>query len=193
MEASEVSITLSGFFAALDQHTGHVPVEKLIGLLRELSIAVADVRDFVRFDDDQYQRNLMRTGPAYEALLLCWKYGQRSPIHDHRRSNCGVLVVKGTATETLFEHNEIGGNSAARSITIVRRITRTLKEGSVCGSNDMDTHQISNVQPDGEELVSMHIYSPPLVEMGVYSLTDNSVKLIRNPVHRVTSFPIPTR
>ncbi len=98
MEASEVSITLSGFFAALDQHTGQVPLEKLIGLLKELSIAVADVRDFVRFDDDQYQRNLIRTGPAYEALLICWKNGQRSPIHDHRGSICGVLVVKGTSS-----------------------------------------------------------------------------------------------
>ncbi len=180
-----MSITLSEFFGALDQHTGQVPLEKLIGLLRELSIAVADVRDFVRFDDDQYQRNLMRTGPAYEALLLCWKNGQRSPIHDHHGSSCGVIIIRGTATETRFDRDQRGWIHAS--------MTRELVEGSVCGSFDRDTHQISNLQPDGGELVTMHIYSPPLVEMGVYSLTDNSVKLIRNPVHRVTSFPIPTR
>ncbi len=188
-----MTISLSKFFAELDRQEGQLSLDELTTRMRRLSIGLSDVSDYVRFSNDGYQRNLMRIGPAYEALILCWRNGQRSPIHDHRGSNCGVLVVKGTATETLFEHNEIGGNSAARSITIVRGITRTLKEGSVCGSNDMDTHQISNVQPDGGELISMHIYSPPLVEMGVYSLTDNSVKLIRNPVHRVTSFPIPTR
>ena len=35
--------------------------------------------------------------------MLCWKNGQRSPIHDHTGSSCGVRVLRGTLTETLFE------------------------------------------------------------------------------------------
>ena len=33
---------------------------------------------------------------------LCWRNGQRSPIHNHRGSNCGVKVLRGVATETTF-------------------------------------------------------------------------------------------
>ena len=181
-----MTISLSNFFAELDRQEGQLSLDELTTRMRRLSIGLNDVSGYVRFSNDGYQRNLMRIGAAYEALILCWRNGQRSPIHDHRGSNCGVLVVKGTATETLFEHNEIGGNSAARSITIVRGITRTLKEGSVCGSNDMDTHQISNVQPNGEELVTMHIYSPRLGAVGVYSLAENTVELVRSPICSLT-------
>ncbi len=33
-------------------------------------------------------------------------------------------------------------------------------------------HQISNLQAGAADLVTLHIYSPPLVRMGTYSLTD---------------------
>ena len=85
-----------------------------------------------------------------------------------------MLVVEGTATETAFARNEKGWIYATGSS---ERPT-----GGVCGSNDMDTHQISNLQPDGGDLITMHVYSPPLGEVGTYSLADNTVDVIVNPV-----------
>jgi cysteine dioxygenase len=35
---------------------------------------------------------------------MCWKNGQRSPIHDHAASNSAVRVLRGPATETAFEY-----------------------------------------------------------------------------------------
>src|SRR5205807_7632445 len=39
---------------------------------------------------------------ALPIWVLCWRNGQRSPIHDHRGSSCGVRVLRGTMTETQF-------------------------------------------------------------------------------------------
>jgi cysteine dioxygenase len=44
--------------------------------------------------------------------------------------------------------------------------------GSVCASEDDNLHQISNLQDGDADLVTLHIYSPPLLHMGTYSITD---------------------
>jgi DMSO/TMAO reductase YedYZ molybdopterin-dependent catalytic subunit len=44
--------------------------------------------------------------------------------------------------------------------------------GSYVLSQDSDLHQISNLQAGDADLVTLHIYSPPLLRMGTYSLMD---------------------
>ncbi len=102
------AMTLQQLVTRLDELGERIPLDRLTALLGELHIAVDDVRDYVVFGPDGYQRNLVQRGRGYEALLLCWKNGQCSAIHDHRGSGCGVLVVQGTATETVFERNQRG-------------------------------------------------------------------------------------
>lgn len=160
-------MTLDELFAELDQHHDRVPLRELDRLMRAVRIDASEVEPFVRFGPDTYRRNLMRAGPGYHALILCWKNGQRSPIHDHRGSSCGVKVIRGTATETIFERTPAGHIYAVES--------RKLAEGYCCGSQDEDIHQISAIEPDGSDLVTLHIYSPPLLVMGTYSLTSTRV------------------
>ena len=35
---------------------------------------------------------------------------------------------------------------------------------------DDDIHQVSNLQADNADLITLHIYTPPLLRMGVYSI-----------------------
>lgn len=160
-------MTLDQFFTELDQHDSRVPLKMLDQRLREVQIDFADIQQFVHFGEASYRRNLMRAGPAYHALVLCWRNGQRSPIHDHRGSSCGVRVMKGTATETVFERTTAGHVYATKS--------RNLEAGYCCGTQDEDIHQLSNIAPDGGDLVTLHIYSPPLLVMGTYSLTSTKI------------------
>lgn len=169
-----MTCTLDQFFGALDEYDDRVPLDELQRMLRDLEVDRDELRPFAVFDDEGYRRNLVHRGPACEVLLLCWRNGQRSKIHDHRGSSCAVRVLRGTATETVFERNEKGW--------IYPTATFHHVEGGVCASNDMDTHQISNLQPHGEDLVTMHVYSPPLAEVGNYSLTDNTVETVVNRV-----------
>jgi cysteine dioxygenase len=125
-----------------------------------------DVADFIRFSDRQYARNLVRAGPWYYLLVLCWKNGQRSPIHDHAGSSCAVRVLRGTLTETAFDFAPNGA--------VVATGSRALAAGGVCGSRDDNMHQVSNLQAGGADLVTLHVYSPPLRFMNTYSITDDT-------------------
>ena len=55
--------------------------------------------------------------------------------------------------------------------------------GSVCATEDRDIHQVSNLMEDGADLVTLHVYSPPLLNMGTYTLFDSTVKSFFDPVH----------
>ena len=173
-----MSTTLSNLLSQFDRHPESIPLDELVAGLTESNLCLDDVQEFVSFSDECYQRHLIHVGPGYQALILCWHSGQRSPIHDHHGSGCGVLVLAGVLSETVFERNSTG--------LIFPTRTSELVEGHVCGSFDSDIHQVSNLQPAGQDLVTLHIYSPPLLMMGTYSLTDDRVGEYVPPVHEFT-------
>jgi cysteine dioxygenase len=158
--------TLSSLIRFLDELSHRAPLEELTRRLARLQDDCTELTPFLRFSDRGYTRNLVRAGPWYHLLVLCWKNGQRSPIHDHTGSSCGVRVLRGVMTETLFE---FAANSHIKAVC-----SRDLPAGGVCGSQDDDIHQVSNLQPGTADLVTLHVYSPPLLWMGTYSLTDLS-------------------
>jgi cysteine dioxygenase len=151
----------------LDGLTQRAPLGTLERLLGELSITVDDVAEYARFNEHNYTRNLVRGGEWYHLLVMCWRSGQRSPIHNHAQSTCGLKVLTGVATETKFEPTASGLLKAVSS--------RDLTAGHVCASQDADVHQVSNLQAPGRDLVTLHIYSPPLLKMKTFSITDARV------------------
>lgn len=165
---------LKDFLHEMDRHAGRIPLDELTARLEQMDLSFEDIASCARFGADSYQRNLLHSGPAYSALVLCWRSGQRSPIHDHRGSSCGVRVIRGCATETFFDRSAHGHILATGS--------RELHEGGVCGSQDDDIHQVSNLMAPGQDLITLHVYSPPLLVMGLYSLTDTAVREFRDPV-----------
>ncbi|HMP79335.1 MAG TPA: cysteine dioxygenase family protein, partial [Pirellulaceae bacterium] len=168
-------MNLEQFFNKLDRLGEHIPLMSLKEMLKELTVADHEIAEFGSFHTDRYQRNRLRRSDHYEALFLCFEAGQRTPIHDHAGSACGVKVLMGVGTETVFARTEDGWLYATGS--------RQLPTGGVVGSNDMDTHQLSNLQPHGGRLVTLHIYSPPLGEVGNYSLDDNGAIHVRATVN----------
>jgi cysteine dioxygenase len=156
--------SLESLWRYMDRLQDRAPVSELTSRLAELDIDCDDVAEFVRFSDRHYMRNLMRSGRWFYALILCWKNGQRSPIHNHAGSSCGVRVLRGTATETFFDFAPNGAVKATFS--------RDCPPGTILASADTDIHQVSNLQAGDADLVTLHIYSPPLLFMETYSLTD---------------------
>jgi cysteine dioxygenase len=169
-----MEISLNELLAQLDQLDRPPSIEDLVSRMECLSIDFADIEHAAHFADSHYQRNLLHNGAHYHALILCWKNGQRSPIHDHRGSACGVRIIEGVATETIFERMPSGYIRAERS--------RELFEGQVCGSFDADIHQISNIQPGNARLITLHVYSPPLINMRTYRIEDNRVSEYMDPI-----------
>ena len=75
----------------------------------------------------------------------------------------------------LFEH--------ADNEMVVPVSSRQLDEGSICVSQDSDIHQMSNLQADDADLVTLHIYSPALLSMNAYSLVDATVSRFFDPIN----------
>lgn len=174
MSSLPVPPKLRPLVAYLDGLTQRAPIEKLQELLAASHATIDDVRDFVRFDPTHYQRNLVALGPWYEILVICWRSGQRSPIHNHAASTCGLKVLSGVCSETLFAHSPCG--------QVVALSTSEKHAGDVCASEDDDTHQVSNLQAPGADLVTLHIYSPPLRKMKQFSITSAVAEDWRPPV-----------
>ena len=137
-----------------------IPADALRAALGGLRLDRGDVADSVAFGDDAYRRNVLRRSPGYEALLLCWHCGQCSPIHDHRGSTCAVLVVEGVATETRYEADPGGRLTPGRACR--------MGAGTLTVSSDADIHRFGNPGPGDSDLITLHVYSPPLSAMRTY-------------------------
>src|SRR5437660_38261 len=101
-------------------------LQDLRSALTNVNVTLDDVRPHVKFGDRSYRRNLVHAGPWHHLLVLCWRNGQRSPIHDHRGSCCAVRVLAGTMTETVF--------SRAPNGLIQADLSRQLGPGAIVGS-----------------------------------------------------------
>jgi len=151
---------LAKLIAFLDSITGRVDLARLSTLLGELNLTRADLEPACLFGTRGYKRNTIASSPHYELLALCWRSGHCTPIHDHRGVSCAFRVVHGTGTEIRFQMTPAG--------MICPIATNAMTPGYVCAATDEDIHQVANFQPPGEDLVTLHIYSPPIAHMHTY-------------------------
>lgn len=171
-------MNLETFLDRLDAADGPLELVPLQALLRQLDCDDSSFADAWSFSTDSYQRNLLRRNRHYEAILLCFEAGQRTPIHDHLGSACGVRVISGVASETAFQKTADGWMFATGNCD--------LPAGGVVGSVDTDVHQLSNLQENGARLATLHIYSPPLQQVGNYDIVSNRVTMV-SPVVQTSS------
>lgn len=173
---SAIASSVDGnLFHLLSSYTDQVPLDVLRDWIEVADFSRTELQRYVHFSAERYQRNLVFNGPAFQALVLCWRNGQRSPIHDHVGSNCAVKVIEGVATETIFEQAPNGMIYATGS--------RLLQQGLITVTSDSDIHQISNLQSGGADLITLHVYSPPLLVMNSYSLVDAKVTRFLDPIN----------
>lgn len=131
-------------------------------LLNQLDITRDDLAEYIRFNDNgsrRYARNPITTSGWYELLVICWAPGQSSLIHDHAGSACAFRVIQGTGSETTYLRTP-GGKVRPVSAEI-------LSPGDVCASKDADIHRVAN-DTEGEDLITLHLYAPPLAVMNTY-------------------------
>ena len=142
-------------------------LEQIKEWFSQLVIRQRDYDRFCVFDERHYARNLIARSPFAELLLLCWRAGQRTPIHDHGGSVGVVMVYEGLLTETLFDQMPEGH---------VRPFnTFKWSAGGITGADVPDIHQLLNLQGEGKNLVTLHCYAPPLAEMNKYSPRSSAV------------------
>jgi cysteine dioxygenase len=127
-----------------------------------------DYESYRAFTKRKYARNLIARSPYAELLMLCWRSGQRTPIHDHGGSIGVILLVEGLLTETMYERMPEG---CVRPYN-----TYKWSPGAITGAGVPDIHQLLNLQPEGRDMVTLHCYAPPLSVLNTFSPRSSRVR-----------------
>ncbi|MBN8645477.1 MAG: cysteine dioxygenase family protein [Planctomycetes bacterium] len=145
-------------FKALDSYNGFIDVKDLEREVAKIRMTTEHLGDAIAIDTGAYVRTLVRETEFYDALVMAWLPGQRSPIHDHAGSACTVRIVSGTARETRYRLRGDG--------LVSRESTITYLPGQVVSSVDRDIHDLGNAASCPatmkDILVTLHVYSPKL-------------------------------
>ena len=92
-------------------------------------------------------------------LALCWRPGQHTKIHDHDGALNVIRVYSGELTSRLYSR---GGETGARL-----RGEELLPPDRLTYVGADDAHELLNLSH--RDLVTVHIYAPPLRDIIVYS------------------------
>jgi cysteine dioxygenase len=141
---------------------------KVAGLLSRYAAEQGDWRDYMRFRDECYARNLVSASELFELLVICWQPGQVSPIHDHQGQRCWMAVLDGGMRESQFQ---VSGNGPLR----VGR-TSVFERGQVAYIQDeIALHEIA---PAGTGAgVTLHLYSRPIRECRIFDRQTGQVSV----------------
>ncbi len=151
--------TLTDTFAALRRRPA---LADMTAWLDQIQLAEADLRPYISFKPGTYARHRVFRNEHIELLVLCWRPGQRTPIHDHNGSYGVVRVWAGIMWETLFAMDEQRG--------LVYQAGRDWTEGCTTGADVPDIHQLGNPDVSGQDLITLHLYAPPLGSLNIYKL-----------------------
>lgn len=162
VDAALTGYGLSGLVGRLAGMGGPPAFGELSALLGGVEVTAEELRPYVSFKEGTYARHRVHLGEHAEVLVLCWRPGQRTPIHDHAGSYGAVKVLRGVMWETIFEME--GGEGLAYSSA------REWTPGHVTGADVPDIHQLGNPDVSGRDLVTLHLYAPPLTSLNVYKV-----------------------
>jgi cysteine dioxygenase len=120
-----------------------------------------DYRSYVFFNDHKYARNLVEINEHFELMIICWKVGQESPIHNHSGQKCWMSFLEGDMEETYYTYDEATG-------TVTQGESQVHKKGGV--GFIVDEIALHKVRPASASSIgiTMHMYSKPIAYSTLY-------------------------
>lgn len=135
--------------------------------MTEVRVSADDLRPYLGFKPGGYSRHRVAQSNFAELLVLCWRPGQRTPIHDHNGSFGAVRVCNGIMWETIFSRDG--------DLKLCYRSAREWHPTDVTGADVPDIHQIGNPDISGLDLVTLHLYAPPLGVLNTYRVGSSEI------------------
>ncbi len=112
-----------------------------------------------------YTRSCAYSDDLFEVLLLNWAPGSASPIHDHGRQSCWMLVLDGSLR--VDDYVRLDAADVAGYARIRPCESRVLEAGGLdLRSRPFDLHRVA--ASGQSKAVSLHVYSRPLRSFLVY-------------------------
>jgi len=163
------SLSFSELIELLNSQTSPPTLEQLNDWVSSVEILDVDLEPYTGFKEGNYWRHRVCRNAAVEMLVICWRPGQKTPIHDHNGSHGIVKVQKGLMWETIFTYQEEKGLCYDRG--------RECPVGTVTGAEVPDIHQLGNPEVSGQDLITVHVYAPPLGVLKTYKVGSSQVDL----------------
>jgi len=158
--AKQTTLSLARLVEVLESQRTAPSLEQLSSWLENADISAEDLRPFIGFKAGNYWRHRICRNEFVEMLVLCWRPGHRTPIHDHNGSHGAVKVYDGVLWETTFTFDSENGLSYKSG--------RECRRGEVTGAETPDIHQLGNPDISEQNLITIHIYAPPLGVLNTY-------------------------
>jgi cysteine dioxygenase len=168
-ETGSARLSFEGLADELKAQQAVPSLESLYELVARTDIESDHLTPYIGFKTGNYSRHRVMRNEFVEMLVLCWKPGQRTPIHDHNGAHGAVFVQQGIMWETTFEYDVEHGLSY--------KAHRELQTGGLTGSEIPDIHQLGNPDVSGRDLITIHIYAPPLGVLKTYKLGSSTIDL----------------
>jgi len=153
-------------------------------LVERLDLPDKLLNEHIFFDDKTYARNLICLTPRFEVLVMCWKPGQLSVVHDHLDSFATIRVFRGTLYNEFYRRVDDGSKEGYAKL---EPTTERLDGAGAWVNMDLEgVHKMGNRADATEDLVTLHFYAKPLREINVFDVENESVervRLIYSPLH----------
>ncbi|HEY6806973.1 MAG TPA: cysteine dioxygenase family protein [Pyrinomonadaceae bacterium] len=167
--ANDITITFEDLIEWLQNQTTPPSIEDITARLAQVQITPADLQPYLGFKEGNYWRHRVCRNSAAEMLVICWRQGQKTPIHDHNGSHGVVRVQQGLMWETMFTYDDEKG--------LQYKTGRECPTGEVTGAAEPDIHQLGNPDVSGQDLITIHVYAPPLGVLKTYKVGSANVDL----------------
>ena len=135
--------------------------ESVHEVVSECDIGVEDLKNWIDYDypvSDSYGRKMVHDGGFFEVMVMCWRPGDYSAIHDHGKAEFGAVKLFGGAEHASFELEE------GRLTTIARERNES---GTTLKVTASLIHQMGN--PGEKNFFSLHVYGNVDLESGITS------------------------
>jgi len=163
------SLTFADLIRKLSNRTSPPELEEINSWLSNVHITKEDLAPYLGFKEGNYWRHRVCRNEAAEMLVICWRPGQKTPIHDHNGSHGVVRVQQGLMWETMFTYDSERGRCY--------KSARECPTGEVTGAGVPDIHQLGNPEVSGQDLITIHVYAPPLGVLKTYKVGSPIVDL----------------
>jgi len=177
MDAPRADLSLDDFIVEMSREpASELAHSRLMDLAARLTLSDELLTSRTLFAKDTYARNLVCRTPFFELLLLCWRPGHESTIHDHAGALNAIRVHSGELTSRVFAFAPGAGPGSGPVEQVAEE--RVRPGGSLVGVDRNGIHQLANASPG--DLVTVHLYAPALTELNVYS--SRSADVERRPL-----------
>jgi len=156
--------------------------DRIKALLGQYTQTQKDWEKYCLFSDLHYTRNLVCTSEKFELIVVCWKPGQASRIHNHASSNCWMGVLQGPMVESLYNKVQDGQVICERAFpsqagdvcpNLEQTAVNEYNKGQVAYIHDgIGLHRVAAGPVDG---VTLHCYAPPISVATLFDTDTNTV------------------